>query len=247
MPAERRPFLTAEWRDLLLLNYDVDPTLLRPLVPAGTELDSWEGRTLVSMVGFRFLGTRVLGCAVPGHGDFDEVNLRFYVRRDVDGAPPRRGVVFIRELVARRAVAWAARLVYGEPYLRVPMSHSVVRAGGTGARLDRISYGWRLRGKEWRISGRVASLPEPLARPSEAEFVTEHYWGYTRQRGGGTLEYEVEHPPWKVASVSEARFEAPSPTLYGAPLTEALARPPRSAFYADGSAVTVLRGREIGR
>src|SRR5689334_5811636 len=71
-----RPLLTAEWRHLAVLQYVVDPAVLLPLVPLGTELDSWEGRTLVSMVGFRFLRVRVLGASILFHTDFDEVNLR---------------------------------------------------------------------------------------------------------------------------------------------------------------------------
>ncbi|HEY9480535.1 MAG TPA: DUF2071 domain-containing protein [Gemmatimonadaceae bacterium] len=244
MPEERRPFLTAEWRDLLLLNYEVSAKLLERHVPRGTELDEWEGRPLVSLVGFRFLGTRVLGVAVPGHGDFDEVNLRFYVRRSVPGGPPRRGVVFIRELVPRRAVAWVARLVYGEPYLRAPMSHRIVR--GSGGHPEEIAFDWRARGEAWRLSGRLATPPRPLERPSEAEFVCEHYWGYTSRAGGRTLEYEVKHPAWNVAPVFDAHIDAEGSALYGADLGEVLARAPRSAFYADGSAVSVFRGRAIG-
>src|SRR5690348_18142677 len=104
---QERPLLTAEWRHLALLQYVVDPAVLLPLVPLGTELDSWEGRTLVSMVGFRFLRVRVLGASILFHTDFDEVNLRFYVRRRV-AEGWRRGVVFVREIVPRRAVALVA-------------------------------------------------------------------------------------------------------------------------------------------
>ena len=88
-----RPFLTARWRYLAMLNYEVPPEALAPLVPAGTELDSWQGKTFVSVVGFLFLDTRVLGIAIPGHRDFEEVNLRFYVRRKAAGRlAARRGL-----------------------------------------------------------------------------------------------------------------------------------------------------------
>jgi len=110
------PFLTAQWRHLVMLNYEVDADVLTPLVPAGTALDLWQGRALVSVVGFRFLDTRVLGAAIPRHRAFDEVNLRCYVRRDAPGGQTRRGVVFVRELVSRAAVALVARLAYNEPY-----------------------------------------------------------------------------------------------------------------------------------
>src|SRR6478735_605434 len=121
---DRRPFLRAEWRSLVMLNYEVAPEVLTPWLPAGTELDQWHGRTLMSMVGFRFLQTRVLGITIPFHENFPEVNLRFYVRRNCGGTW-RRGVVFVREIVPRRAIAGVAQLLYGERYVRCPMRHSV--------------------------------------------------------------------------------------------------------------------------
>src|SRR4026208_556537 len=100
MKIHASPFLTAEWRRLAMLSFEIDPRVLSPLVPAGTELDEWQGRTFASLVGFLFLDTRVFGLAVPFHRNFEEVNLRFYVRRMAsDGL--RRGVVFVKEIVPR--------------------------------------------------------------------------------------------------------------------------------------------------
>jgi uncharacterized protein YqjF (DUF2071 family) len=223
----------------------VEPRLVEPLVPAGTELDEWDGRTLVSLVGFRFLRTAVLGVPIPGHREFEEVNLRFYVRRRAPGRGWRRGVVFVRELVPRRWVAWIARLVYNEPYRRVPMTHTVEPRGLSPAEPGRVAYGWTDRGGHCRLSGELHAPLAPLPRPSEAEFVTEHYWGYSRQRDGRTLEYEVRHPPWNVTHVTSARFEGDATALYGAGFAGALAAPPRSAFFADGSPVLMLRGRRV--
>src|SRR5271167_2804911 len=118
------PFLTAEWRSLVMLNYEIDPAVLQRFVPAGTELDQWQGKTFVSMVGFLFLKTRVMGISVPFHSNFEEVNLRFYVRRFTDEGW-LRGVVFIKELVPRRAIAWTARVFYNENYVAVPMDHNL--------------------------------------------------------------------------------------------------------------------------
>ena len=241
MPRERR-FLTAEWRHLLILNFEMDPGLLRPLVPRGTELDAWDGLTLVSLVGFRFLDTRMLGLAIPFHRDFDEVNLRLYVRRRAADGGWRRGVVFIRELVPKRWVAWVARLAWREPYRRVPMTHAIELGGFSPDRPGEVSYAWHRRGQRWRISGEVRSPLLPLPRPSEAEFITEHFWGYSRRRAGGTLEYEVRHPPWLVTEAHAARFHGDAAPLFGEEFREPLAGPPHSAFYADGSAVVVLSG-----
>ena len=240
--AARRPFLTARWEHLVLLNYEVDPALLRPLVPRGTELDAWNDRFLVSLVGFRFIDTRVLGLPIPGHRDFDEVNLRFYVRRRGPDGAWRRAVVFIRELVPRWAIATLARLVYNEPYLSVRMSHRVEISAETGGE---VTYCWRFRGAAYSLSATVAGPALPLVPESEAEFITEHYWGYTRQRDGGTLEYQVEHPRWAVWTATGAAFDGPAAELYGPEFGRLLAAPPSSAFVAVGSPVAVHKGVRI--
>ena len=106
-------FLTARWQHIVLANYAVDQKILQEYIPSGTELDSLEGETYVSLVGFLFAGTRIMGVSIPFHGLFEEVNLRFYVRRKVEGEW-RRGVVFIKELVPKWAVTKVARWVYHE-------------------------------------------------------------------------------------------------------------------------------------
>jgi uncharacterized protein YqjF (DUF2071 family) len=109
-----RIFLAAEWRNLVMLNYRVDPGILERFVPRGTAVDSFQGSTYISVVGFQFLRTRLFGrLAIPFHANFDEVNLRFYVRRK-EGEEARRGVVFVKEIVPRRAIAAVARFSYGE-------------------------------------------------------------------------------------------------------------------------------------
>jgi uncharacterized protein YqjF (DUF2071 family) len=181
------PFLTAAWRYLAMLNYEVDPAVLKPFVPAGTELDLPEGRAFVSVVGFHFRHTRVRGVPIPFHEHFEEVNLRFYVRRTV-GGETRRGVVFIKELVPRWAIAWTARRFYNENYFAVPMHHQNNKYG-----LERsVTYGWKWNGEDHHLEVRVMGEPVLPAIDSFEAFITEHYWGYARQRNGGTMEYQVE-------------------------------------------------------
>jgi len=226
-------FLTAEWRDLVMLNYEVSPEILAAHLPAGTELDRWQGRTFVSVVGFRFLRTKVLGIAVPFHRDFEELNLRFYVRRKGEEGW-RRGVVFVREVVPRRAVAWLARLFYNENYVAHPMEHEISPG--------RVAYRWRSAGRWYTLSldptGKSAVPPQG----SEEAFITEHYWGYARQRDGGTVEYRVEHPRWPVRRAVTSMLECDVAGFYGPAFAPALGRAPSSAFLAEGSAVTVHRG-----
>lgn len=231
-------FLTAEWRHLVMLNYEVTPTLLEPYVPAGTELDLYQGMALMSIVGFRFLNTKVMGWSVPRHKDFEEVNLRFYVRRNsVEGW--RRGVVFIRELVPRWAVAMIARYCYGEPYQCVPMRHSLEQNGGG---LE-VRYAWRRQGVWESIRATAVGSPQVAREGSLEEFITEHYWGYTA-RGPGCSEYQVEHPRWRVWR-AEGVFNAEASTLYGSTFAKPLSNPPMSAFIAEGSPVVVRRNQEV--
>jgi uncharacterized protein YqjF (DUF2071 family) len=241
--ATRRAFLTASWRNLVMLNYEIAPESLQPLVPAGTSLDSFEGRTLFSIVGFRFLDTRVLGVALPFHRDFDEVNLRFYVKRELPNGEVRRGVVFVRELVPRFAIALVARAIYNEPYRTVAMK-SVSPIGQSGSP-GRIEYAWRTSGHWQHVGATTVSMPAVAAPESEATFVTEHFWGYTRQRDGATVEYEVEHPPWRVWDASAPTLDADVIGVYGSAFANAFTSPPRSAFVAEGSPVTVYRPAQI--
>jgi uncharacterized protein YqjF (DUF2071 family) len=235
-----KPFLTAEWRDLVMLNYSVEPGILRPLVPRGTKLDLWQDRALVSVVGFRFVSTRVLGLRFPGHESFEEVNLRFYVRRRV-GHEVRRAVVFIRELVPRFAIAWTARAWYNEPYRALPMRHRISDAEGE----RRLSYEWCEHGAWAGIQASTVGPPVAPVPGSEAEFITEHYWGYTSQRNGGTVEYQVQHAPWRVWEARSARCAGDLTRTYGATFADAFADAPLSAFVAEGSAVTVFRPRHL--
>lgn len=241
MTPERR-FLTAEWRNLVMLNHEIDAVLLAGRVPAGCELDFWNGRTFLSVVGFQFLHPRVLGVPVPFHRHFEEVNLRFYVRRKVEGTW-RRGVVFVKELVPRRAVAWVARHVYGENYVALPMRHSVTagpRAGSTT-----VAYRWRRRATWEGLSASFSGPPALPPEEAEERFITEHHWGYSARRDHSTLEYQVEHPRWRVWRAETASFDCEVSSLYGSEFVDALSGSPTSALVADGSPVRVRRGRRV--
>ncbi len=218
-----------------MLNYVVDPGLISPFVPPGTEIDYENGETFLSVVGFLFLDTRLLGVPIPLHRDFEEVNLRFYVRRK-SADTWRRGVVFIRELVPRRAIALVARAFYGERYFALPMKHHIEHVD-----LNlKVEYSWR-RGKKWEsLKMSAAGESQSISAGSHAEFITEHYWGYTCVRTGCS-EYRVEHPRWKIWNATGFEFNAGVATLYGEQFAETLNQPPRSAFIADGSPITIER------
>lgn len=242
METPAKPFLTAEWRHLAMLNYEVDPAILASRVPAGCELDYFGGRTFVSVVGFLFLKTKVLGLPIPFHRNFEEVNLRFYVRHRAEDGSWRRGVVFVKELVPRWAIAFVARVVYGENYEALPMHHSM---GPAPQGTTELTYRWKRQGEWEGIAVRYAG--ESFLAPPEAEenFIAEHYWGYARQRGGGTIEYQVEHPPWKVWRAVDASFKADVARLYGSEFVSTLQGQPSTTFVAEGSPIVVRQGRRL--
>ncbi len=241
MSQSKRVFLAAEWRDLVMLNYEVEPSLLSQHVPPGTSLDSFGGRTYISLVGFRFCGTKLFGyLPVPFHSNFDEVNLRFYVRRK-EGSEHRRGVVFIAEVVPKRAISATARLVYGENYRRLPMRHNIETEGLSNI----FEYLWQIDGRWCKISAQTGDHPKHPEEGSLEQFITEHYWGYSSQQSGVCLEYHVSHVPWQVCTASVAEFDGDARSLYGRQLGEVLQQSPDCAFVANGSPVVVFRGKKI--
>lgn len=219
-----------------MLNFEVDPALLKPKIPAGTELDLWRGKALVSLVGFMFLNTRVLGIPIPLHVNFEELNLRFYIKRPHPEGE-RRAVAFIKEIVPRRAVAFVAKTFYNENYATLPMRHAIHNAGESSAH-----YEWKLHGRWNRLGVSGLGAPKIPPKNSEAEFITEHYWGYAVQRRGTVKEYRVVHPQWRTWDAQRIDFDADVHALYGPAFGEYLKRPPCSALLADGSAVTVSNG-----
>jgi uncharacterized protein len=235
-----KPFLTAQWRHLAMFNWEVNPDVLRARIPAGTELDSHGGRTFLSLVGFCFLDARLRNLRVPFHVNFPEVNLRFYVKRIV-GNETHRGVVFIQEIVPRACVAMVARRWYHENFVTARMSHEVCASGS----YTRVKYAWMLRGKSYAMGLSTVGEYQQPAPGSDQEFITEHYWGYSRQPDGRTVEYQVAHPPWRVAGGTAPCLEGDFASLYGKEFGRPLQAPPTSMFLADGSSVAVGPGTRL--
>jgi uncharacterized protein YqjF (DUF2071 family) len=251
-----RPFLTARWTDLVLLNFVVPAELIGRMAPPGTEPDLHDGVAYISIVGFRFQNARVLGVPIPRHTQFDEINLRYYVKRVVDGEV-HRGVVFAREVVPRLAVALVANRFYHEKYVTRLMQSLVSMRGAQLAPGDTLEYawqsasggvGWPQRGQlqeRWnRIGATVASALAVPAADSLEHFMVEHYWGYSHGRDGRTREYRVEHPEWRVAQADHVIWECDVPGTYAGDFAEFLTVP-ANAFVAEGSAIQLFRGRSL--
>lgn len=233
-----RKFLTAEWRDLIMVNYEVDPAMLKDRVPVGTELDLHDGRCLVSLVGFMFLNTRVLGIPIPYHVNFEEVNLRFYVKRETD-VEVRRGVCFIKELVPLPAIAFVARRLFGEPYDAVRMWNY----NDSG----KVSY----RAIDFKgVNSMKVTRGERLGVPasgSHEEFIIEHYWGYTRRSSDRTDEYKVEHPKWELYVTRHPKINVNFAGWYGKEFAFLSKQEPYSVVLAKGSPISVYFGARLKR
>ena len=237
----KRTFLKAEWNNLVMLNYEVEPAVLKKFIPAGTELDLWQGKALVSMVGFMFNNTSVLGIKWPWHINFEEVNLRFYVRY-FDGEVWKRGAVFISEIVPKPMIAVIANNLYKEHYRALPMRHSVTL---TGDAHTEFLYEWKLNGRWNKLGATVSNSLTPIEPGSAEEFIFEHYWGYNTLSSIKTMEYQVEHVSWQIGEVRSYVFDADITELYGEEFVPFLKARPYSAFFAEGSAIGVRMGAKI--
>ncbi|MBD2755898.1 YqjF family protein [Spirosoma validum] len=234
-------FLTAEWRNLIFANYALDRQLLEPLTPYGTELDEFDGVCYGSLVGFYFQRVKMFGrLSVPFHREFEEFNLRFYVRRKTQTGW-KRGVVFVKELVPKLAITLVANTLYGEPYATCPMRHT----WNVEEQTQHIAYEWKV-GSDWNhIRVSADRTGHALVPESEEAFITEHYWGYTRRGETRTSEYEVVHPHWTIYPVNTYDVLCNVEKLYGAAFVPFFDQPPHSVFLADGSAVAIKSGAAI--
>lgn len=223
-----------------MANYVIDPEILKPFVPAGTELDLWNGRCYVSLVGFCFLNTKLKGLPIPFHRNFPEVNLRFYVRYN-DQGEWKRGVVFIKEIVPKRMLTFVARTVYGEPYETLPMSYRLEEKNGQLF----TEYAWEKNGKQQRFCITANPTAVTFDPGSEEEFITEHYWGYTAHKNDQTSEYGVEHPVWQVYNVTDYCIGVDFGAVYGETFQFLNDSTPQSVLLAEGSEIVVRGGRKL--
>lgn len=227
-----RVFLSAEWKNLILLNYSVKDSDLKPYLPAGCELDYFENRAFVSLVAFQFLNTKVFGLKWPGFTNFFEVNLRFYVKfRD------QRAVCFIREYVPSYVITGLARMIYNEPYKRASISGTINKTQ------EQVSALYQLTSGSTSMLLDVIGENSPyLPSPSSMEhFFKEHEWGVGRSRKGETLIYRVEHPHWEIYPIIDMKVKVNWEILYGPPFHFLNQQKPHSVVFAKGSKVKVFK------
>ena len=234
-------FLTAEWRNLIMAQYAIDPTTLAPYLPRGVELDLHQNQCYVSLVAFLFTNVRVKHLPIPFHTRFPEVNLRFYVRRTLPDGTHKRGVVFIREFVPRAAITLIANTLYEEPYATLPIRSSLTSTPNSLS----VAYTWKHSNRWHTLAVEAAPAPQPIPLNSVEEFLTEHYWGYTKRSNHTTSEYEVKHPRWLTYPIRNRTLDADFATLYGPAFAHLNHQQPANILLAEGSPVSVHSGSRV--
>ena len=227
-------FLTAKWQKLIMANYAVDPKLLLPLLPKHTELDLFDGKAYVSLVGFMFLNSKIFGLPMPLMGSFEEVNLRFYVKRWVNNEW-RRGVVFVNETVPYKAVALIANWLYKEHYTAIPTKHEWLIKGDS----QHVNYYWQKNGNWNDMQLEASCNSQKMAVGSIEEFIFEHYYGYTKVNIHETIEYNIEHPSWEVYQIKDYSINCDFNAMYGGAFEHLKEVQPNSIMLAKGSDIAV--------
>ena len=195
-----RPVMVQQWVDVVFVHWPLPPDRVQRLLPAGVEVDTFEGRAWVGLVPFRMEGLGFPGLSpLPVVGTFPEVNVRTYVR---SGA--RRGVWFFSLDVDRFLPALVARAAYGLPYCRGRASHE--RSG------DHVTSSVRRTwpatpGPEPTATIEVRTA-DPLPDVAGLESFLTSRWGLISSSPRGTLRWApVEHPRWPLFDAQLVHLE----------------------------------------
>jgi hypothetical protein len=217
-----------------MANYAVNPDVLKSFLPKGVELDLFENKAYVSLVGFMFKKTSLFNIPIPLLGTFEEINLRFYVKR-VGGDNVKRGVVFINETVPYKIVAWLANKLYKEHYIAIPTKNEIDITDFSKS----IKYEWKINNIWNHIAVNTAKESEPMLQGSVEEFIFEHYFGYTKINNQLSQEYKVNHPRWEINKVKDYSINCDFTAMYGNDFSFLNTQKPNSVIVAEGSPVSV--------
>ena len=229
-----KTFINARWENLIMANYTIDPEILKPYIPNGVELDLFEGKAFVSLVGFLFRKSRIFGIPIPLLGSFEEINLRFYVKRK-EGNQYKRGVVFINETVPYKPVAWLANKLYKEHYIAIPTKHRIA----VNQNEKEVEFQWKTPSQWNTIRVKASIFSGEMERGSLQEFIFEHYFGYTKISETVSQEYKINHPRWQVNEIKEYHIDCNFKEMYGDAFAKLENMEPEKVFIAEGSDISV--------
>lgn len=230
--------LSCAWTNLILINYRVDPDVLSPFVPNKTYLDLYKGECLISLAGFVFSGAKTMGIPWPFHQLFEEVNLRFYVVHP-HAQGPRRGVVFLKELVPNSGITFLANTLAREKYSKLPMKHLIAHGKDSIA----ASYSFKVKGRWNTLSATAGLLKEDIPLDSLEFFIGEHYFGYNTWYGNKTMELQLFRPPWKYQHLHTYDVDCNFAGLFPSRFLPFLSEEPHSAQFFSGSPVDMVLSR----
>lgn len=231
-------FLQANWENLVMANYEVEPAILAPYLPKGVALDLYNGKTYVSLVGFMFKKTSLFGIPIPLFGSFEEINLRFYVQK-IEGKKIKKGVVFINETVPFKIVAFLANKLYKEHYISIPTKNTIAVDA-----YKNINYAWKMN-KKWNSISVTSEINTQKIEPSSIEeFIFERYFGFTKLSPLLTQEYRIQHPKWVTHKILNNSIVCDFGSMYGKSFANLNNQAPCSILMAEGSQVSVQWKRE---
>ena len=227
-------FLKANWENIIMVNYEIDPKILIPFLPKGVEIDLFNGKCYISLVGFMFKKTKLFNIPIPWFGTFEEINLRFYVLRR-ENNEIKRGVVFINETIPYPIVAWMANKLYKEHYTVVPTKHTITNE----VKIKKVEFEWFINKKWNSIYVESSTESSPMKQDSLEKFIYEHYYGYTKIDESKTEEYKLQHPSWKTNEVINYEIDCDFEAMYGKSFSVLNQTKPEAVFIAEGSSVAV--------
>jgi uncharacterized protein YqjF (DUF2071 family) len=227
-------FLKAQWENIIMANYEIDPEILLPYLPKGVELDLYKGKAYASLVGFKLKKTKLFNVLIPWFGTFEEINLRFYVVRK-EGNKLKRGVVFINETIPYPIVAWMANKLYKEHYTVVPTKHEISKEKNN----QKVKFEWLLNKKWNSIYVEAGTETKVMKNQTLEKFIYEHYYGYTKIDEYSSEEYKLQHPSWMVNEVIDYKIDCDFGAMYGESFSVLNHSKPEAVFIAEGSSVGI--------
>jgi len=231
-------FLRANWENLIMANYEIEPSTLAPYLPKGVELDFYNNKTYVSLVGFMFKNTRLFGLPIPFFGSFEEINLRFYVKK-IENRKTKKGVVFINETVPFKIVALLANKLYKEHYISIPTKNSIDITENKD-----IKFEWKINDRWNSLAVKSDTNKYKIEQGTIEEFIFERYFGFTKLSASSTQEYKIHHPKWMTHKILNSQIDCDFRSMYGDSFSILNNQTPESILLAEGSQVSVNWKRE---